>query len=273
MKKDIIIDMSEVEVRAALLENGRVVEFFFERVTESRLAGNIFKGMVENVLPGIQSAFVNTGFDKNAFLFIGDILFDEKGKTKTIEQILKPGQEIIVQVAKEPMGTKGARVTTKITLPGRYVVLMPGMNSVGVSHRISSPEERDKLKKLVEKIKPDNMGVIVRTVAESKSHEEIKEDIESLIRLWNRIQKKLKIPGCNVLVNASHTHPPDRMLCNDREQLERAFEAVLRAFENMTDVKIGYGIGHEDRISINRNLRLKNGRHWTIRHTNPSPPD
>ncbi len=193
MKKDIIIDMSEVEVRAALLENGRVVEFFFERSTENRLAGNIFKGIVENVLPGIQSAFVNTGFDKNAFLFIGDILFDEKGKNKSIDQILHTGKEIVVQVAKEPMGTKGARVTTKISLPGRYVVLMPGMNSIGVSHRISSSEEREKLKKLVEKIKPDHMGVIVRTVAEGKSNEEIKEDIESLVRLWNRIMKKAEL--------------------------------------------------------------------------------
>lgn len=193
MKKDIVIDMSEAEVRAALLENGQVVEFFFERAAEKRLAGNIFKGIVENVLPGIQSAFVNTGFDKNAFLFIGDILLDEKGKIKSIDQLLQTGKEIVVQVAKEPMGTKGARVTTKISLPGRYVVLMPGMNNMGISHRISSSEERDKLKKLIEKIRPANMGVIVRTVAEGKSNEEIKEDIESLLRLWNRIMKKAEL--------------------------------------------------------------------------------
>jgi len=116
-------------------------------------------------------------------LFIGDILLDEKGKVKSIDQLLHTGMEIVVQVAKEPMGTKGARVTTKISLPGRYVVLMPGMNSMGISHRISSPEEREKLRKLIEKIKPSNMGIIVRTVAEGKNDEELKEDIESLLRL------------------------------------------------------------------------------------------
>ncbi len=193
MKKEIVIDMSEIEIRAALIEEGKVVEFFFERATESRLAGNIFKGVVENVLPGIQSAFINTGFDKNAFIFIGDVLFAEKNKPKRIEEVFKPGQEVVVQVAKEPMGTKGARVTTKITLPGRYVVVMPGMSMLGVSHRVSSAEERDRLKKLVDRLKPPDMGVIVRTVAEGKKMEEIKEDIETLLRLWKRIQKKAEI--------------------------------------------------------------------------------
>lgn len=192
MKKEIVIDMSEVEIRAALLEDGKVVEFFFERFNESRLAGNVYKGTVENVLPGIQSAFVNIGLDKNAFLFIGDALLDEKGKGR-IEELFRPGEEIIVQVAKEPMGTKGARVTTKVALPGRYVVLMPGMDTVGVSHRVSSAEERERLKRLVERLKPPKNGIIVRTAAEGRTAEEIKEDIETLLRLWNRIVRKAEI--------------------------------------------------------------------------------
>ncbi|MGC8777276.1 MAG: ribonuclease E/G, partial [Candidatus Caldatribacteriaceae bacterium] len=192
LKKEIVIDMSEVEIRAALLEDGKVVEFFFERFNESRLAGNVYKGTVENVLPGIQSAFVNIGLDKNAFLFIGDALLDEKGKGR-IEELFRPGEEIIVQIAKEPMGTKGARVTTKVALPGRYVVLMPGMDTVGVSHRIASAEERERLKKLVERLKPARNGIIVRTAAEGRTAEEIKEDIEALVRLWNRIVHKADI--------------------------------------------------------------------------------
>lgn len=192
MRKEIVIDMSEVEIRAALLEEGKVVEFFFERFNESRLAGNVYKGTVENVLPGIQSAFVNIGLDKNAFLFIGDVLLDEKGKGR-IEDLFHPGEEIIIQIAKEPMGTKGARVTTKVALPGRYVVLMPGMDTVGVSHRIASVEERERLKKLVERLKPAKNGIIVRTAAEGRTAEEVEEDIEALSRLWNHIVHKAEI--------------------------------------------------------------------------------
>jgi len=200
LRRDIVIDMSEVETRAALLEDGKVVEFFFERAVELRLAGNIYKGVVENVLPGIQSAFVNIGLDKNAFLFIGDMLLDEKRKDVKIENLIRVGEEIIVQVAKEPMGTKGARVSTKITLPGRYVVFMPGMDVVGVSHRIASGEERERLKRIVERIRPNGSGIIVRTAAEGKSVEEIREDIESLVRLWHRIQKKAEITTAPALL-------------------------------------------------------------------------
>lgn len=200
MRREIVIDMSEVETRAALLEDGKVVEFFFERALELRLAGNIYKGVVENVLPGIQSAFVNIGLDKNAFLFIGDMLLDEKRKDVRIEDLVRVGEEIIVQVVKEPMGTKGARASTKITLPGRYVVFMPGMDVVGVSHRIVSDEERERLKKIVERLRPSKAGIIVRTAAEGKSVEEIREDIESLIRLWERIKKKAEMTAAPALL-------------------------------------------------------------------------
>lgn len=111
------------------------------------MVGNIFKGVVENVLPGIQSAFVNIGLDKNAFLFVGDMLLDDKNKAQKVEELVRSGEEIVVQVTKEPMGTKGARISTKISLPGRYVVLMPGIDTVGISHRIGSVEERERLKK------------------------------------------------------------------------------------------------------------------------------
>jgi len=149
--------------------------------------------MVENVLPGIQSAFVNIGLEKNAFLFIGDMLLEEKRTRKKIEELVKPGQELIVQVAKEPMGTKGPRVSTKISLPGRFVVLIPGIDVVGASHRISSAEERERLKNLVEEVRPQRMGIIIRTAAEGKSKEEIEEDINQLTRLWTRIQRKADI--------------------------------------------------------------------------------
>ena len=193
MKKEIVIDMSEIETRAALLEEGKVVEFFFDRATQSRLVGNIFKGVVENVLPGIQSAFVNIGLDKNAFLFVGDMLLDDKNKAQKVEELVRSGEEIVVQVTKEPMGTKGARISTKISLPGRYVVLMPGIDTVGISHRIGSVEERERLKKALERLRPVDVGIIARTAAEGVSPEKLKEDIDSLLRLWDRILKKLKL--------------------------------------------------------------------------------
>ena len=154
--------------------------------------------MVENVLPGIQSAFVNIGLDKNAFLFIGDMLLDDKNKAQRVEELVRPGEEIVVQVTKEPMGTKGARISTKISLPGRYVVLMPGIDTVGISHRIGSVEERERLKKVLEGLRPVGVGIIARTAAEGRKPEELKEDIDSLLRLWDRILKKPKL--CPLLV-------------------------------------------------------------------------
>ena len=115
------------------------------------MVGNIFKGVVVIVLPGFHSAFVNIGLDKNAFLFVGDMLLDDKNKAQKVEELVRSGEEIVVQVTKEPMGTKGARISTKISLPGRYVVLMPGIDTVGISHRIGSAEERERLKKALER--------------------------------------------------------------------------------------------------------------------------
>jgi ribonuclease G len=193
MFKEIVVNVGEEETRVAVLEDKLLMEIFIERSVNQRLAGNIFKGRVENVLPGMQAAFVNVGLEKNAFLYVEDALpanspdgsgHDSYTLGTNICDILKQGQEIMVQIVKEPIGTKGPRVTTHITLPGRYLVLMPTVDYIGISRRIETEKERDRLKELAAGVKPEGMGVIVRTVAEGVEEEELRQDIALLTKLW-----------------------------------------------------------------------------------------
>ena len=199
MDKKIIADINPFEARIALLEDNKLVEIHVERRGKERLVGNIYKGRVANVLPGMQAAFVDIGLDKNAFLYAGDILADTSDfefgpapqypnlRSKSIEEMVQEGQEIVVQVLKQPGGAKGARITTHVTLPGRMMVLMPTVNHVGVSRRIQDEAERSRLKEVMESIKPADMGVIVRTAAVGKSAECFIGELHFLERLWQRI--------------------------------------------------------------------------------------
>lgn len=196
----IVVDVGINETRLAFLENEELVELYIERKNNKRIVGNIYKGRVTNVLPGMQAAFVDIGLEKNSFLYVKDALPQELTseeaeafKDLSIRDVLKPGQEVVVQVIKEPIGTKGARVTTHITLPGRYLVLMPYTDYVGVSRRIGDEAERERLKTEIEEIKPTNMGVIVRTVAEGEAKEDFKDDIKFLLKLWQKIEKEKKL--------------------------------------------------------------------------------
>ncbi len=215
MSNELLINVTKQEYRVALLEGGQVVEFYIERKGDSSFVGNIYKGRVIKVLKGMQACFVDIGLDKAAFLYIDDIRGGIKDlypfleteeeteflskidfKETSIEELVQQGQEILVQVAKDPIGTKGARVTSRITLPGRYVVLMPGMEHVGVSRKIEDEEKRKELKDLATKVKPQGFGIIMRTVSEDASEEEILRDIDFLLLLWDNIQKKKdKVPA------------------------------------------------------------------------------
>jgi ribonuclease G len=203
MRKELLITVDADETRAVLLEDGDLAEIYVERPDAGRIVGNIYKGKVENVLPGMQAAFVQIGLERNSFLYVDDAqpgkVNDPEGepapapKAKlTIKDLVRPGQEIVVQVAKEPIGTKGARVSRNITLPGRYMVLMPNVDYVGVSRRISEDAERERLKQLAHRVKPAGMGVIVRTVAEGAREEDLVRDLEYLARLWERLSEKAK---------------------------------------------------------------------------------
>ncbi len=204
MYKEIFVQVAEDETEVAVLEEGKLVEIYVEREPDKRLIGNIYKGIVKNVLPGMQAAFVDIGLEKNAFLYVDDALsnsiwqdrkngYDQiEGIKPNIRDIIKEGQEIVVQIAKEAVGSKGARVTTQLTVPGRYLVLMPYVDYIGISKRIESEQERERLKGIAEEIKPEQVGIIIRTVAEGASREDLEQDLESLVKICGRIKQRAK---------------------------------------------------------------------------------
>ncbi|MCJ7508681.1 MAG: ribonuclease E/G, partial [candidate division Zixibacteria bacterium] len=194
MQKDIIINVSEYETRLAILEDLKLVELLMERPEAERMVGDIYKGVVKDVLPGMQAAFVDMGIGRNAFLHVSDIGPTEGSgasrKERKIEDVIKQGQEILVQVIKEPMGTKGPRVTSELSIPGRYSVLVPEEEGVRVSRKISNRAEKKRLKILASQLRPKDCCLIVRTVAEGKTERELKSDVKNLLRLWEGIRKE-----------------------------------------------------------------------------------
>lgn len=193
--KQVIIDSGLCEERIAILENNKLVEIYIERLEEKKIIGNIYKGKIMNILPGIEAAFVDIGTDRNAFLHLNDVIQSfgfQNDKDTDIKKLIKTGQEIVVQVIKEAILPKGAKVTTNISLPGRYLVLMPNNNTIAVSRRIEQEEERERLKKIVQRIKKNNYGFIVRTAAAGKGEEDLLPDMDFIIRLWTKIQKRSK---------------------------------------------------------------------------------
>tara|TARA_R110002072_G_scaffold1989_1_gene16262 strand:- start:38951 stop:40528 length:1578 start_codon:yes stop_codon:yes gene_type:complete len=242
MSKELFINKTLNECRAALVENGEILDFLMERGTEQQQedfpsVGNIYKGKVLRVLPGMQSAFVDIGFTKAAFLYVDDAYIPtieeqreiaEKTKAEqekkarvgevipdelstlgehvnmrfrpdvSIESFLKEGDEIIVQVAKEPISTKGPRITRHVTLAGRHVVFMPFIEHTGVSRRIENETERDRLREILETIRPDGKGIIARTVAEGQSYKVLKSDYNMMVKIWKEVSKRsetLKAPS------------------------------------------------------------------------------
>jgi ribonuclease G len=177
------------ETRVAILEDRRLVELYVERPKRS-VVGNVYLGKVRDVLPGMQAAFIYIGLEKNAFLYVDEVVSPEGvagAPRRDIQSLLRPGQQLMVQVLKDPMGTKGARVPTEITLPGRFLVLMPFSPFVGVSRKISD-EERERLTSIVEPHVPEGVGVIVRTAAVGATDKDLEGDLDFLLRLWRRVQ-------------------------------------------------------------------------------------
>jgi len=214
IQKEVIINAETLETRVAVLEEGRLEEFNIERTTEERLVGSIFKGKVRNLEDGLKAAFVDIGFEKNAFLHYWDIVpsnFDsgveiverpsERDKRrdkpkitqKDIPRVYPPGSDIIVQVTKGPIGTKGPRITTNLVLPGRYLVLLPNSDQSGISRKIENQQERQRLKKILRELSiPDGMGVIMRTVGEGQQKRYFVRDLALLLEEWHQIQERIK---------------------------------------------------------------------------------
>lgn len=248
MVNEILVDVAIGETRVALLEERELVEIYVERPNQERLVGNIYRGKVSSVLPGMQAAFIDIGYEKNAFLYVGDAVSQKEFldedvdiyqgmKDYNIDELLKPGQEITVQVIKEPIGTKGPRVTTHVTLPGRHLVLLPNADYIGISRRIEDENERTKLKKLAEKIKPQDMGLIVRTASEGKDIDDFVHDLNFLTKLWDSIKHKEssgQVPRClhkdlNLIyrtVRDLFTWNIDKFIINDRQEYTKVLELV-----------------------------------------------
>mgnify|MGYP005658376067 FL=1 len=198
MKKEIYISKGVGETRIAVKENGKLAELHVDKQSQVKTVGNIYKGIVENVIPGMQAAFVNIGQGVNAFLPFSEIsdseLIVEKSKTtqnsKEVDVLLQPGQEIIVQVIKEPFDKKGARVTTDLSIAGRFIVLIPKSKYIGVSKKMRDKYERRRLKKIALEIKQPGLGMIIRTVAEGKNDSQIENDYKALIKKYNDLLYK-----------------------------------------------------------------------------------
>ncbi len=211
MSEEILINITPQETRVATVENGVLTEMCIERLAKTTVVGNIYMGKVVRVLPGMDAAFVDIGLDRAAFLHASDIAtgvsVDEQGEKshKPIREILRENQSLLVQVIKNPLGTKGARLTTFITTPSRYLVYMPGDSSIGVSAKIEDEQERDRLRGIIETLQADedrDYGFIVRTAAEGVGEEMLAAEIEFLKKLWQSVEVKIKAAKPIELVHA-----------------------------------------------------------------------
>ncbi len=192
--KQMLLHVEGEMLQTAVLEEGRLVEFFMEKSKASSLVGNVYKGRVVNVLPGMQAAFIHIGLAKNAFLYIDELLhphLEKQPKQKpSIQELIKPGEELLVQIIKEPLGGKGARVTTHFTLPGRWSVYMPNADYVGVSKKIGAEGERARLRQIGEKLRHGEEGIIMRTAAVGEDELSLETDISAARKLWQGILER-----------------------------------------------------------------------------------
>ncbi|TMA39764.1 MAG: Rne/Rng family ribonuclease [Deltaproteobacteria bacterium] len=301
MGKHLLINVVPWETRVALLEDTTLVELHIERGRERGIAGNIYKGKVVRVLPGMQAAFVDIGLDKAAFLHASDIPGEEElpptlaqegevdaaevvppaaPELRPIEERVQKGQEILVQVAKEPMGTKGARVTSHVSLPGRYLVCMPGTRHIGISRRIEDAAERDRLRAIVEAERPAEGGFIVRTACEGVTKREIHDDIRFLTRLWARVEKQAEASAAPAVIHQDldlvlrvvrdvFTSEVERLTIDSPDDHARVLEFVkglmprlaprVHLYEGVTPLFEQHGVETKIARALERRVWLKSG--------------
>ena len=322
MEKEILISDDEYETRCAVLEEGVVTEIYIERKAATQTLGSLYKGRVENVLPGMQVAFVDIGLDRHAFLHISDLKYEsvnqaeiENGNGKAarnaaivdlkakhpnqsrggrgfpflISDLISKKQELLVQVGKEPIGTKGARVTSNITLPGRYVVYMPNSSNIGVSRRIESPVERDRLRDMAKAIKADvEGGFIIRTAAEGLSEGEFAAEIRYLIKQWKQTceRARRKSAPClisgdlsftNRIVRDMLTKEVKQLLIDSKAGYEEAMDYVssvmpdlqprVSLYQGNTTLFDTYGVERALKDALSEKIWLKCGGHIIIQQT------
>ena len=297
MSEEILINVTPRETRVALVENGVLQEVYIERTGRRGLVGNIYKGRVSRVLPGMQAAFVDIGLERTAFLHASDVAtlpYDENAplerRIETISELLREGQELLVQVVKDPLGSKGARLTTYITIPSRYLVFLPDAHNVGVSTKIEDEAERQRLKQIIqETLAPqDSGGYIVRTAAEGASATALVQDRSFLHKLWQSLQSNVAnaLP-CSVVHEdltlalralrdlASSTI--EKVRIDSRETYLRAVEftqqyipeitACLEHYPGERPIFDLYGVEDEIQKALERKVQLKSGGYLIIDQT------
>ena len=301
MANELIINATPQETRVALLEDRVLAEIYIERTKDRGIVGNIYKGKVVKVLPGMQAAFVDVGLEKAAFLYVSDVYgrvedYEEIGfqgeemptvvnPTLPIEELLSEGQEILVQVSKEPLGTKGTRITSHISLPGRYLVFMPTVDHVGISRRIKDEKERRRLRETVLGMKPPASGFIVRTASEGAAPEEIRNDMEFLLRLWADVQKKRENSSAPSLIHNDLTmvlrvirdilsSQVNRIIIDSKEEYDNIISFItsympkekyeITLYEKKEPLFDAYGIEMEIDKILGRKVWLKSGGYIVI---------
>ena len=306
--KEVIINAETLETRVAVLEDGKLEEFNIERTTEERLVGSIFKGRVRNLEDGLKAAFVDIGFEKNAFLHYWDIVpnqFDSgveiveregakrrdrpKITQKDIPRLYSPGSDIIVQVTKGPIGTKGPRVTTNIVLPGRFLVLLPNSDQSGISRKIENQEERKRLKKILRQLSiPDGMGVIMRTAGEGQQLRYFVRDLALLLEEWNSVSEKIKkqpMATCvfqepdliERTVRDFLTEDVERIVVDNNKAYERMREMIfkiskrsaskIKPYTDAQPVFDRFGVTKQLENAFSRQVHLKSGGYIVIDET------
>jgi len=291
MSEEILINVTPPETRVALVENGVVQEVIVERAGRRGLVGNIYKGKVCRVLPGMQAAFVDIGLDRAAFLHASDILGNGEVRTDNISELVREGGELVVQVVKDPLGTKGARLTTNISIPSRYLVLMPALGSVGVSQKIEDDTERLRLREILGRLAEESVqggGLIARTAAEGVEEISLRGDKRFLERLWQSIQEGCMRPDASRLV---HEDLPlalralrdlvgpavEKIRIDSRETCERAqafardlipdMQAAIEYYPGERPIFDLYGVEDEIQKALQRKVDLKSGGHLVIDQT------
>ena len=318
MYKKIIINETEHETRVALLEDGTIAELFVQRGDESDIAGNIYKGRVQRVLPGIHAAFINIGLEQAGFIYVNDVVTQSdleleemlikseepdyedleekedilskpiKNYNWRIEELLTENQEIMVQVDKSPIGSKGARVTSHISLPGRFLVLMPNSDHIGISRRIEDSTERDRLKELTISLRTENYGYIIRTAAEGIQKEKIAYEMTFLNNMWENIQNKFTKTPAPYLIHKELTaslravrdlliYEAEKLVIDSRkgyesiisfmERFSPGFAGNVELYEGHEPVFDSYNLEGDILRALKKKVWLRSGGYIVIEHT------
>ncbi|MDB5974090.1 MAG: ribonuclease [Nevskia sp.] len=293
MSTEILVNIGTQETRVALVEGGAAQEIYVQRAARHGLVGNIYKGVVKRVLPGMQAAFVDIGLERTAFLHVADMLNTEThtAPLPPVERLLHEGDEVLVQILKDPLGTKGARLTTLLSIPSRYLVLMPFEKHVGVSAKIEDEAERTRLKGILETLVPElapEWGVIARTAGEGADAESLKQDLLFLTRLWGSVSQQVRLAQPGTLVHGDL--PLSMRILRDllgtaveRVRIDSAEEArrvqqFAKVFVPQAAAKIEpycgqapifdlYGVEDELNRALERKVELKSGGHLVIDQT------